>query len=85
MSIPLRTAFIVSDKFGYLVASFSLNSKKSLFSFFISSLTKESLNRVLFSFHVNVGCNSLSVCSSMASTYLPVFSCISLRELFMSS
>ena len=55
MSFPLRNAFIVSHKFGYVVASFSLNSKKSLFSFFISSLTKVSLRRVLFSFHVNVG------------------------------
>jgi hypothetical protein len=26
MSFPLRTAFIVSHKFGYVVASFSLNS-----------------------------------------------------------
>ena len=50
MSFPLRTAFIVSHKFGYVVGSFSLNSKKSLISFFISSLTKESLSRVLFSF-----------------------------------
>jgi hypothetical protein len=31
MSFPLMTAFIVSLKFGYFVASFSLNSKKSLF------------------------------------------------------
>jgi hypothetical protein len=54
-SFPLRTAFIVSRKFGYVVASFSLNSKKSLISFFISSLTKLSLSRVLFSFHVNFG------------------------------
>ena len=30
MSSPLRTAFIVSHKFGYVVASFSLNAKKSL-------------------------------------------------------
>jgi hypothetical protein len=37
------------------VASFSLNFKKSLISFFIPSLTKVSLRRVLFSFHVNVG------------------------------
>jgi hypothetical protein len=44
----------VSHKFGYVVASFSLNSKKSLICFFISSLTKESLSRVLFSFHENV-------------------------------
>ena len=55
MSFPLRNAFIVSQRFGYVVASFSLNSKKSLISFFIPSLTKVSLRRVLFSFHVNVG------------------------------
>jgi hypothetical protein len=30
MSFPLSTAFIESHKFGYVVASFSLNSKKSL-------------------------------------------------------
>jgi hypothetical protein len=45
----------VSHKFGYVVSSFSLNSKKSLISFFIPSLTKVSVRRVLFSFHVNVG------------------------------
>jgi hypothetical protein len=45
----------VSHKFGYVVASISINSKKSLISFFISSLTKLSLNTVLFSFHVYVG------------------------------
>ena len=56
MSFPFRTAFIVSHKFGYVVASFSLNSKKSLISFFISSVTKLSLSEVLFRFHVNVGC-----------------------------
>ena len=50
MSFPLRTAFIVFHKFWYVVASFSLNSKKSL----ISSFTKLSLSRVLFSFHVYV-------------------------------
>ena len=55
ISFPLRTAFIVSHQFGYAVASFSLNSKKSLISFFISSLTKVSLSRVLFSFHVTSG------------------------------
>ena len=55
MSFPLRNAFIVSHKFGNVVASFSLNSKMSLISFFIPSLTKVSLRRVLFSFHVNVG------------------------------
>ena len=30
MIFPLRTAFIVSHKFGYVLASFSLNSKTSL-------------------------------------------------------
>jgi hypothetical protein len=55
MSFPFRTDFILSYEFGYVVASFSLNSKKSLISFFISSLTKESLSRVLFSYHTNVG------------------------------
>jgi hypothetical protein len=47
MSFPLRTSFIVFHKFRCVVASFLLNSKKSLISFFISSLTKESLRRVL--------------------------------------
>jgi hypothetical protein len=46
MSFPLRDAFIVSHKFGFVVASFSLNYKKSLISFFISSLTKVSLSVV---------------------------------------
>ena len=55
LSFPLSTAFIVSHKFGYPVPLFSLNSKKSLISFFISPLTKLSLSRVLFSFHVYVG------------------------------
>jgi hypothetical protein len=35
MSFPLRTAFTVSHKFGYVVASFLLNSKRSLISFFL--------------------------------------------------
>ena len=55
ISFLLRNAFIVFHKFGYVVASFSLNSKKSLISLFIPSLTKVSLRRGLFSFHVNVG------------------------------
>jgi hypothetical protein len=42
MSFSLRDAFIVSHKFGYVVASFSLNSKKSFIYFLISSLTKYS-------------------------------------------
>jgi hypothetical protein len=51
MSFPLSTSFIVFYKFGYVVPSHSLNSKKSS----ISSLTKLSLSSVLFSFHVYVG------------------------------
>jgi hypothetical protein len=54
MNFPLRNAFIVSHKFGYVVTSFSLNSKKSLISVVISSLTKLSLSRVLFSCHMYV-------------------------------
>lgn len=38
MNISLSTAFIVFNKFGEGVPSFSLNSGKSLISFFISSL-----------------------------------------------
>jgi hypothetical protein len=55
LSSPLSTVFIVSHKFGYVITSFSLNSKKSLISFFIYSLTKLSLSRALFNFHVYVG------------------------------
>ena len=35
MSFPLSTAFIVSHRFGYVVSSFSLSSKKSLISLFL--------------------------------------------------
>ena len=35
MSFPLRTVFILSHKFGYGVASFSLNSKNSLLFLFL--------------------------------------------------
>ena len=64
MSFPLRTAFIVSPKFWYVVASL-LNSKKSLISFFIPSLTKVSLRRVritsrnysvFITFHISKNC-----------------------------
>ena len=55
MCFPLRTAFIVSHKFGYVVATFSLNYMKSLISLFISALTIELLSRMLFSFHLIVG------------------------------
>jgi hypothetical protein len=47
-SFPLSTTFIVSQKFRHVVPSFSLNSKKSLIPFFISSLTRSSLIRELF-------------------------------------
>ena len=46
MSFPLSTAFIVSQRFGYVAPSFSSNSKKSLISFFISSLAKVALSIV---------------------------------------
>ena len=55
MSLFISTAFIVCQSFGYVVPLFSLKSKKSLISFFIFSLTKLPLNRVLLSFHVYVG------------------------------
>ena len=54
ISFPLRTAFIASYNFRSVVASFSLNSENSLISFFISSLTKLSLSRLLFTFHIYV-------------------------------
>jgi len=53
-SFPLSTAFIVSYKFGNVVSLFSLISKKSLISFFISYLPKLSLSRAFFNFHVHV-------------------------------
>jgi hypothetical protein len=43
----------VSHKFGDVVPTFLLDSK--VCNLFISSMTKLSLNRVLFSFHVYVG------------------------------
>ena len=52
---PFSNDFIESHKLGYIVALFSLNSKMSLISFFIPSLTKVSLKRLLFIFNVNVG------------------------------
>ena len=55
LNFPLNDAFIVSHMFGYNASTFSLNSRKSFISFFISSLTNLSLNKDLFSFHVYVG------------------------------
>ena len=46
MSFPLRIAFIESHKFWYVVASFSLNSKKPLISFFISTLIKGEIKKL---------------------------------------
>ena len=54
VSFPLSTAFIVSHKIGCALPSFSLNSKKSLISFFTFSLVKLSLSRTLLNFHVYV-------------------------------
>jgi hypothetical protein len=51
MNFPLSTAFIVSYKFGYVVHSFSLNSRRSFISSIFYSLTQSSLSRELFSFH----------------------------------
>jgi hypothetical protein len=48
MSFPLTISFLVSYKFWKDVSSFSL------ILFFISSLTKLSLSRALFSFHMYV-------------------------------
>ena len=39
ISFPLSTACIVSHKFGYVVPSFSLNSKRSLISLFLPWLS----------------------------------------------
>jgi hypothetical protein len=55
MNFPLSTAFLVSLTFGSAVSSFSLNSRKSLISFFLYSLTKLSLSREMFCFHGFVG------------------------------
>jgi hypothetical protein len=41
MSFPLSTAFIVSHMFGYVVASFSLNYKKSFLYFFLDQVLIE--------------------------------------------
>ena len=55
MNFPLSIASIMSYKFAYDVSTFSLNSRKSLISFFISSLTKLLSSKELFSFHIYVG------------------------------
>jgi hypothetical protein len=40
INFPLNIVFIVSHNFGYVVPLFSLYSRKSLISFFISSLNQ---------------------------------------------
>jgi hypothetical protein len=55
MNFLLSAAFIVSHKCGYYVSIFSLNYRKSLITYFISSLSKLSLNRELFRFYVYMG------------------------------
>ena len=55
MRVHLRAIFIVSHNLQYVVATFSLNSEKSLILFYISSLTVLSLTRFLYTFHVYVG------------------------------
>jgi hypothetical protein len=72
----------VYHKFGYVVASFSVNSKMSFISFFISSLTKLSLRRALFSFHVYVGFPFLLL---LLKTSLSPCKLIDYMELFLSS
>jgi hypothetical protein len=47
LKFPLNTAFFVSYKFGYVVPSVPLKSRKSLISFFLCSLTQISLIRVI--------------------------------------
>ena len=51
MNISRSIAFIVSHKFGYIVHSFSLNSRESLISSFISALTQQFFTTELLSFH----------------------------------
>jgi hypothetical protein len=55
MNFPRSSTLIVSHKFGYVVISFSLNSRKSLISFFLSSLMQRLMNGELFNFHACVG------------------------------
>jgi hypothetical protein len=55
MSFLHRNSFLVSHKFGDVVASFSLNYEKCLITFFIPSLDKIPLSLMLFNFYMNVG------------------------------
>ena len=51
MKFPLRTAFVVSHKFGVVVSSFSFVSRKFFISSLISNLTHSLFNSMLFSLH----------------------------------
>jgi hypothetical protein len=50
VNFPHSTTFIVPHKFWYVDPQFSLNSRKYLISFIISSLIQWSLSRNMFSF-----------------------------------
>jgi hypothetical protein len=54
INFPLSAAFIITNKFGYVVPSFSLSSRKSLIYLFFPSPTDQ-FSSVLFSFHEYVG------------------------------
>ena len=72
MNFLLSTAFIVSHRFGYVVSSFSLNSRKTLISFLIFSLTQGWLSSWLFTFHKFVG--FLGVVLLLNSNFIPWWS-----------
>ena len=55
MNIPRKTVFNVFFILGYAAHSLSLNSRKSLSSFFISALFQLLFRKELFSFHEFVG------------------------------
>jgi hypothetical protein len=55
MNFHLNITFIVPYYFEFVLSTFSLNSRKSLVSFFITPLIMLSLCRDLSSFHMHVG------------------------------
>ena len=54
VNFPLSMIFIMSQIFGQVMHSFSLNYRKSLISFFISNFSKQSFSD-LFIFHEFIG------------------------------
>ena len=66
MTFLYSTGFLVSHKFGYGLSTLSLNSRKSLFSYFISSLMQGSLSGELFSIDKFVGFLLFLCCLSPA-------------------